>query len=199
MKLTLDGLEVNPADYEAHTLSGLIQTVERRLSPKRVIVSMNLDGKPLDQDQEAARAAEDLQSIECLDINTQNVAELARNTLFTLSDFQPRLIKMVEQCTMFLQGADEIEGYNILNSLIEGLQMVTSAWKGIAQTLVIPTMEPKEVLPDIEALNSTLNKMADVQESGDLVMLCDLMEFELLPIIETWQEKAEKMKELIQQ
>ncbi len=196
MKLTLDGQELDPGSFGVETLSGLIQTVERSLAPKRVIVAMSLDGRLLDLKEEQARAAESLETLEYLDINTQGVDELASNTLSTLIDYLPSLIDMADKCVNSLQGEDEIQGHNILGQLIDGLLMVSSAWKGIAQTIKIPDHQPEEMIPDMTDFNSTLHSMMEAQESDDIVRLCDLMEFELSPLMESWLEKAGEISKL---
>ena len=196
MKIILDGLELEPETFGAETLSGLIQTVERSLTPDRVIISMSLDGQPLDLRQERERAANSLDTLDCLDINTQRVDELARNTLSTLIDYLPNLINMLGECVIFLQGKDEKQGYTSLGQLIDGLLMVSAAWKGIAQTIKIPDHKPEELIPDITAFNSTLHSMMEAQETEDIVRLCDLLEFELAPKLESWLEKAREIREL---
>ena len=196
MKLILDGLELEPETLKAETLSGLIQTVERSLAPKRVIISMNLDGQTLDTKQERERAAESLDTLDCLDINTQMVDELARNTLSTLIDYLPNLIDLLGECVIFLQGKDEKQGHTALGQLIDGLLMVSAAWEGIAQTMKIPDHKPEKLTPDMTAFNSTLNSMLEAQESDDIVRLCDLLEFELAPMLDSWLEKAREIREL---
>ena len=196
MKLTLDGQELDPGSFEVETLSGLIQTVERSLAPKRVIVTMRLDGMPLDLKEEQARAAESLETLEYLDINTQGVDELASNTLSTLIDYLPSLIDMADKCVSSLQGEDEIQGHNILGELIDGLLMVSAAWKGIAHTIKIPDHKPDELIPDMTNFNSTLHNMMEAQESDDIVRLCDLLEFDLSPLMESWLEEAGEISKL---
>ncbi|MBN2290210.1 MAG: hypothetical protein JXQ83_12825 [Candidatus Glassbacteria bacterium] len=196
MKLKLDGLEIDPGTFGAETLSGLIQTVERSLAPARVIISMNLDGRPLGQQEEHARAAEGLDTLESLDINTQRVDELVRNTLETLTDYLPRLIEQQDDCVILLQGEDEKQGHTALGRLIDGLLMVSTAWKGIAQTIKIPDYRPEELIPDIQGFNSILHSIAEAQEADDIVRLCDLLQFELGPTLETWLEKAGEIRDL---
>jgi hypothetical protein len=197
MKLKLDGLEIDPGSIGAETLSGLIQALERNLAPDRVIIAMNLDGRPLDQKEEQARAAEGFENLECLDINTQNVDELVRNTLSSLVDYLPNLLDVLNDCVIYLQGEDEKEGYTILGQLIDGLMMVSSAWKGISMTIKLPDHNPDDLMPDITAFNNILNCIVEAQEADDIVRICDLLEFELRPALESWLEKAGNIRDLV--
>jgi len=196
MKLTLDGLELDPGKFGAETLSGLIRTLERSLAPKRVIISMNLDGQPLDPTEERDRAADGLETLRSLDINTQRVDELASNTLSTMIDYLPNLMEMTGECATLLQTEDEKGGHTRLGQLIDGLLIVSSAWQGIAQTIKIPGHKPEDLIPDITAFNSILHGMVEAQEADDIVRLCDLLEFDLAPLLESWLEKAEEINEL---
>lgn len=197
MKLKLDGLEIDPDSIGAETLSGLIRALERSLAPDRVIIAMNLDGRPLDQKEEQARAAEGLDNLECLDINTQSVEELVYNTLSSLVDYLPNLLDSLNDCVICLQGEDEKEGYMILGQLIDGLLMVSSAWKGISMTIKLPDHNLDELIPDISEFNSILNYIVEAQETDDIVRLCDLLEFELRPALESWLEKAGNIRALV--
>jgi len=193
MKLTLDGKQISPTKLGEGTLSGLICNLEQKIAPERVIVSMILNGEPLDQADEALKAGVPVEELDSLEINTQEVATLARNTLKSLMEYLPRLIDRVDICVTMLNGADEKDGHLGLGALIDGLQLVSSAWKGIAFFINVENRGPEEVMPDMQEFSDVLDYIVQAQENGDTVRLCDLLEFELKPILDSWLEHANEL------
>ncbi|MBW7995109.1 MAG: hypothetical protein FVQ81_00775 [Candidatus Glassbacteria bacterium] len=190
MKLLLDGQEMKSAEFGGQTLSELIDGVEKELAPERVIVSMLLNGEPLENSEERQNTALPVQELDSLVINTQQVGALALNTLHTLTQYFPELKSSVAACVETLQSEDESEGHMSLSTLVEGLQMVSSAWHGIARFLEIEGRKPVDVIPEMNGFNGLLADTLRAQQNGDIVQLCDLLEFELVPIIEQWETHA---------
>ena len=198
MKLTLDGKQVRSSQFgNDSNLAELIRNLEMKFAPERVIISMTLDGKPLDQKTEKDKAGLPLEKLGNLEVLTQNVNSLARNTLATLCDYLPELVEAIEDSVLLLQGSDESEGHRGLEVLIDGIQMASLAWKGIACFIKIEGREPEEVLPDMPAFNVVLQMIARAQESGDIVQICDLLEFELKPVLESWSKHASELHSMM--
>jgi hypothetical protein len=190
LKLTLDGRPVGDKEYGGNTLGQVIDKVEKDLAPRRVIVSMRLNGEPLDRQEEKQSGALPVDELESLEISTQQVGSLASDTLHTLVAYFPQLKKAIYSCIETMQGEDESEGHHRLGALIEGLQMVSSAWHGIAHFLEVGDRRPGEVMPDMTPFNVLMNDMLAAQQNNDIVQICDLLEFELVPIIESWEDYA---------
>ncbi len=190
IKLTLDGREMESGTYNGQTLSQLIDGLEKEMAPERVIVSMLLNGQPLNRGEEKDNATVPVKELDSLVINTQQVGALAVNTLHTLIEYLPQLKSHVQEAIRLLQGEDESEGHLALGSLIEGLQMVASAWHGISRFLEIQGHQPQEVMPKMNGFNGLLKDLLTAQQNTDIVQICDLLEFELITILDQWKAHA---------
>ena len=190
LKLTLDGRAVDETAYTGRTLGQLIDGVEKDLAPERVIVSMRLNGAPLDRREEQQSGTVPVDELESLEIDTQQVGSLASDTLHTLVAYFPQLKKSIYICIETLQGEDESEGHRRLGTVIEGLQMVSSAWHGIAHFLEVEDRKPGDVMPDMTEFNVLMSDILNAQQNNDIVQICDLLEFELIPIIDKWEDYA---------
>ncbi len=193
LKLTLDGRAMDSGTLDSQTLSQLIKGVEKELAPERVIVSMLLNGQPLDRGEEKHNAELPVEELDSLVINTQQVGALAINTLHTLVEYLPQLKKHVEEAIRLMQGESESEGHQALGSLIEGLQMVSSAWHGISQFVEIEGRPSQDVMPLMNGFNGLLKDLLQAQQNVDLVQICDLLGFELIPILEKWKSHASEL------
>ena len=190
MKLTLDGRELKTGAYDGRTLSQVIDGVEKDLAPERVIVAMSLNGEPLDRAEEKRSGAVPVDELVSLEIRSQKVNSLALDTLHTLIEYFPQLEGNTYRCIETLQGNDESEGHRRLGVLIDGLQMVSSAWHGISRFLEFDDRKPTDVMPDMSEFNLLLNDILNAQQNNDVVQICDLLEFELIPIIQNWADYA---------
>ena len=193
LKLILDGKSVDAAPMRGHTLSQLIQAIEQELTPERVIVSMVLDGRVLDNKSEQEQAGTNVEKLECLEISTQRVDSLARSTLETVIEFIPSLTVTVSACVECLHSGQEKSGYENLRRVIDGLQIISSAWPLIARSMSGVGQSATELIPQIGDFNNLLHRIAAAQESADTVQLCDLLEFELTAILDNWLGHAENM------
>ena len=198
MKLKLDGKQISTTEFGDGTLSSLIRDLEKKIAPERVIVSMALDGETLDQIGEATKASVSVEELQSLEVSTQEVAGLARSTLNSLLDYLPRLILGVDECVEMLNGTEETDGHLGLGALIDGLQLVSSAWRGIALFINIDELKPGEVMPDMHKFTDVLGYIVKAQENNDIVQLCDLLEFELKPILNAWLDHANELAETLE-
>jgi hypothetical protein len=195
LKLTLDGREMESGTYNDLTLSQMIDGLEKELAPERVIVAMSLNGQPLNRGDEKNNAAKPVKELDSLVIDTQHVGALAVNTLHTLIEYFPQLKAHVEESIRLLQSEKESEGHLALGSLIEGLQMVSSAWHGISRFLEVEGRSPQEVMPKMNGFNGLLKDLLTAQQNTDIVQICDLLEFELITILDQWETHASSLIE----
>ena len=198
MKLKLDGKQISTTEFGDGTLSSLIRNLEKKIAPERVIVSMALDGETLDQVGETTKAGVSVDELQNLEVSTQEVTGLARSTLNSLLDYLPRLILGVDECVEMLNGTEETDGHLGLGALIDGLQLVSSAWRGIALFINIDELKPGEVMPDMHKFTDVLGYIVKAQENNDIVQLCDLLEFELKPILNAWLDHANELAETLE-
>ncbi len=199
LKLTLDGRSLDTENFRADTLADLIRSVEQDLGPERVIVAMTLDGHSLDQEREKADAAKPLENLQQLEITTQRVIDLARSTLRSMIEFIPRIAVQLADCVEELHGARENDGYEHLKKAIEGLQLVASAWPPIVRWLGAEGWPIDTLAPRTEGFNELLGDIARAQETGDVVQLCDSLEFELGEFLESWHGHAMQLLDQLEQ
>ncbi|HLA41509.1 MAG TPA: hypothetical protein VJ417_16020, partial [Candidatus Glassbacteria bacterium] len=166
IKLKLDGRQLKSPAAGGETLSEMIKAVEAEIAPERVIVSMNLDGKPLDRKGEREQADMPVERFSSLEVSTQNVNSLARSTLSTLTDYLPQLIESMDTVVEQLHSGQESEGHLGLSKLIDGFGMVTAAWRGIAHFIVIEDVASGGLIPDLQSFFSKLENILEAQKNN---------------------------------
>ncbi|MBN1041188.1 hypothetical protein [Clostridium botulinum] len=87
-----------------------------------------------------------------------------------------QLEKNIEEIVKILQGTEYKEGIKALNSVIEGINWVAIAVENTKE------LHKKEI--SLNKLNEKLNEIVQALENEDNILMADLFQYELLPIIE---------------
>lgn len=109
-------------------------------------------------------------------------------TLDSLKEYTPRLKEASESIAESLQSGDQNKSVQQLPQFFEGIQWVVSAINGLKQNgydLSVDTLYLNEFLKEIE--EAIINQ--------DYVLLADLLEYEISPILEAWIEKIDTFVE----
>ncbi|MBN1057670.1 hypothetical protein FDC27_07115 [Clostridium botulinum] len=92
------------------------------------------------------------------------------------SEYIIQLEKNIEEIVKILQGTEYKEGIKALNSVIEGINLVAIAVENTKE------LHKKEI--SLNKLNEKLNEIVQALENEDNILMADLFQYELLPIIE---------------
>ncbi|NFH68699.1 hypothetical protein FDC35_01810 [Clostridium botulinum] len=87
-----------------------------------------------------------------------------------------QLEKNIEEIVKILQGTEYKEGIKALNSVIEGINLVAIAVENTKE------LHKKEI--SLNKLNEKLNEIVQALENEDNILMADLFQYELLPVIE---------------
>ncbi len=89
------------------------------------------------------------------------------------------LVEGMMQCVKCLSDSNLKEGYELIVTITEGLQWV---YEVVELTKPILT----EAIEEIE-LNERLNELVEALENEDLMLISDLYEYEIIPLLKGWQ------------
>jgi hypothetical protein len=140
-----------------------------------------------------------LDDIEQLEVQTGDPRTLARSTLYSIADFLEQLIKeLMNTAELFRVSANGRSAESFLRC-IDGLQVfmhtMESARKllGLSfELLFVPTnngsQEEITVAENRRLIFAALDSMVDAQTDQDWVLLADVTEYELIPVLEDWRQ-----------
>ncbi|KAB2953628.1 hypothetical protein F9B85_03130 [Heliorestis acidaminivorans] len=109
--------------------------------------------------------------------------KIVQETLGTIIEYIPKLISATDQIVEKLQSEKQQEAFAILVQYIEGLQWVVKALTEI-QNL------GHELNIDTDEVNTFLLEIEEGLKIGDYVMLNDLIEYEISPLLSDWLKKV---------
>ena len=138
-----------------------------------------------------------LAEIHDLDVETGDPKLLARSTLYSVADFLEMLLKEMQGAAgLFRRGYDEKSSGTFLRCL-DGLQVFMHSLEkcrrllGLSfELLYVPTQNGSgdiTVAQNRGRLFEVLDAMIEAQLNQDWILLADLLEYELVPVLEDWR------------
>lgn len=104
--------------------------------------------------------------------------------LKTADGYLDSLVKGIEAVAELIQASNEFEAINKIPQVIDGIDYILKA--------VILTKDIHKEAIDLEGLNEQLGEIIEAFENEDYILIGDLFNYELLPIIQNVHEGIKK-------
>jgi hypothetical protein len=201
-------------------LSEVIDHVEEsQLKAGEVLTRILLNGEELDEEQELLQGAASVGSIEFLELHSARTLDLAREGLEDAAQLLPSLVEDMPQVAAELRGGNVRDGLEMFTACVEVISWYVSLVSAVdvifrradpnfrLDTVAGHTGEELAPEADLEALavedgpelktfasiENLRQKLLDVeqaQSNNDTLLLADLVEYELMPIVQIWAGEA---------
>ncbi|OEH86731.1 hypothetical protein BHU72_00185 [Desulfuribacillus stibiiarsenatis] len=118
-----------------------------------------------------------------MDVNKQLIDE----SIESFREYLPKLIKGSEQVLEYFQSQQDGEAFSTLVYVIEGLQ-----WTLDLVSLISPHLESKGIIIEESRITEVMNDFHQALENQDLVLISDILEYEVLEILREWLNSLNK-------
>ncbi len=206
MKIKIDG---NDVDLSVHgnkqdSLYDFISNGIVNFIPKgRVIKDIYLNGTKFDElliNDEKAKAlglGEDGE----LSIITMGSNELILESISAINNYFNDLSKNLSKVSDLLRVGNDKDGFNDFAADLKGVTAFVQIMDKLAPFLNIDysiyTYKEKTIKAYFDDLEAVLSKILEMQKDRDYIMLADIIEFEMEPLLKVWQEVLESLKSRI--
>jgi hypothetical protein len=113
---------------------------------------------------------------------------LPQETLQSVKEYLPKLASATEKVATHFQSGDNLAASQLLLPIFEGVQWVTSAISLLQQHGYCQQIE-------LSGLLIHLREMEQALSNGDTVLLSDLFEYEITPLLQEWITVLEEREE----
>ena len=184
MHVTIGEVEVDLSSSGVSTLGDLIEAVQDAATDKNeVIVGVVLNGETLNPDTQTAQQARELEPDDRIEFAVQDAWVLLTAALEETRSGLPELKEKLEQVAASLQAGSRQEAFSLFSECLMHWRQVVHLFQ-VSQACL--GYDPKEIEVEgrsLDTLNeellTTLQQTKEAMEHGDLVMLSDLIEYEL--------------------
>ena len=195
MEIIIDGNKIDFIPDTSETIYDFLISKIRNFIPKNMVIKeIFLDDKKYDDlmiDDEKAKAFK-LTSNGTLKINTMTSHELVMQSLGSIESYFSDLLKNLGKVADLLREGNDKEGFTDFAADLKGIGAFVQVMDKIALFLNIDystykykERNIKDYFDDTEKL---LSNILETQKTLDYVMLADLIDFEMEPLIKTWKE-----------
>jgi hypothetical protein len=178
------------------SLDRVLRQIEKdHLPPDSVVRHVQVDGVPLMPDNLHEGSSEWLQSLqmrEKIEIYTGTIAEIARDSISEALEYLDRVEAATPSLASGFQTCPGPESFESLRQLYEGLYWLNLLMDKLESGLqiglhnvLINNVPAKEHHQKFIAI---LKQLIDSQEKQDFILIADLLEYEILPLVPIWRE-----------
>jgi hypothetical protein len=194
-KLYVNNQEIAPPPPSISSLEQIIKHVEDNLlPPNTVIKQVNLDGSPIDasaSQNDPALLLGDLTQREKIEIFTCTLKEIALDSIREAGSYLEHAETLPPSIASSFRDFPGPETFETLKQLYDGfywlsmlLDRLESVYKIDLDGTVVNGISIREYH---QKFISILKQLVAAQEQEDFVLIGDLLEFEVLPIIPVWK------------
>lgn len=139
-----------------------------------------------------------LKDIATLEVTTLSEAEMARLILTEAAGQAAVLCLALEQSARLFRVAAEDEANHYYAQVLEALRWLLLTGEYACRVLQVDLREVLSLRNGqgshyLKTMQALLEEMQEIHENTDYVLLADLMEYELLPLVREWREILENL------
>ena len=191
---------------ELSSLNEILRYIEdSHLSPDSVIRQIRLDGLPLDADTlraEFPKSVQDIGNRDKVEIVTGTVSEIAFDSIAEALAYLDRIETLIPSLAESFQTSPGPEVYERLRQLYEGFYWLNLLLEKLQARFGVNLEEVRiRQLPGREHLkkfSSILKQLIGSQEQRDFVLISDLLQYEVHPLVPVWKEMFGVLSEKVE-
>lgn len=192
----IDQCEIDAPPRETSSLDQLIKHIEtKHLAPNAIIRDISIDGSALDEKDVAEDSSQFIEKLENgnrIDICTSSISDVAIESVQEAISYLGRVEALTPSLALSFQGSPDHQSFEHLKQLYEGFYWLSLLLDRIKSNFQLPL---DEIQVDGEEWKehhfkfvTTLKQLIDSQERSDFILISDLLEYELLPLVPKWRE-----------
>ena len=191
MKISINGAETEESSFQGETLREVLDEIVKS-HQGTYIRRVWLDG------QEVSTSASDtlmspVSSIELLELELADLKDLMANNLGNAKEYLEKLIPGFQKAADLFRMGNEQEAHKFYLQILDGIDWISQ----VVQTVVNSRnkeLEGQDLKDRQERLTGLMTQMLEANQNQDWVLLADLLEYEMIPFYENWQEALSKME-----
>jgi len=193
MEISLDRKSIELEGTPVSNLEEILRRVmSEHMQPGKVITAVKLNGTGYSEKNPHDAADVPMKDIETLEIDTMSAEEMARHFFRNGGKYLDLLIRGAEKISELFRIADETEANEHYSEYLENLrlflQMVAESRGALHLNFSSIPFQKATVEDGVQKLSGVMDQMLKIQENEDWVMLADLLEYELIPLLKEWNE-----------
>lgn len=170
----------------------LVELNEKFIPPGQQLFHVEVNGEFFTERYPRESRYVHLGEVSRLDLKTVSDEDLARSILVDASIQVETMVQALEKSAALFRLAAEDEANHYFAQVLEALRWLLQTGEGACEVLEVDLGGVKnpqigDVSDFLKRFQDLLEEMLQVYEEEDYILLADLMEYELLPMVTQWQ------------
>ena len=185
MKISINGAEAEESSFQGETLKEVLDVI---LKSRRdfYVRRIWLEG------QEVSSSAMDtlmtsITSIELLELELAHLGDLLANNLANAKEYLEKLIPGFQKAADLFRMGNEQEAHKFYLQILDGIDWFSQVVLNIVKSRG-NQVEGQSLGDRQEKLTGLMAQMLEANQNQDWVLMADLLEYEMIPYYEDWQE-----------
>lgn len=193
--ITVNNQRFNNQNEKNATINELMDLLlEKHLSNQEVITGISINGKMLAVDEENTFMPQDINLFEQIDFKVQSTLDLAFEALNSCSGYIDVVSEKIYELVALYQANQIEEAHHKFGDVIEIVDLFVQLITKIHRTLKVQIGADYKKSQSIQNLEihllSVIKGLLPAKQKNDWIMLCDLLEYELIDNLTQWKIKA---------
>ena len=185
MKISINGAETEESSFQGETLKEVLDAILKSRQDS-YIRRIWLEG------QEVSSSAQDTlmtstSSIELLELELAYLADLLANNLGNAKEYLEKLIPGFQKAADLFRMGNEQEAHKFYLQILDGIDWFSQVVLNIVKSRG-NQVEGQSLGDRQEKLPGLMAQMLEANQNQDWVLMADLLEYEMIPYYEDWQE-----------
>lgn len=193
-ELTLNKTPLRKTFSDLDTIESVITHIfDAELEKENIITDILIDGELIPFEDGLDIAQKPINMFQNINFKTQTSIELAFEALDSCNEYVQILVDKIMDLTQLFQAGRNEEANELFGEVIDILDLFIQLFSRIHSTIKRNFQQENNSSEDIQKLEihllSILKALLPAKEKNDLIMLCDLLEYELVDNLTQWKIK----------
>jgi hypothetical protein len=197
----INEVEIPPPPPDICSFDQFLKHVEdKHLDSKSIIQEINVDGIAVESDEmaeDSCRFSREFGQGQKIAITTTTIGAIAQSSIAEAISYLDRIEAITPSLSISMQSSPGPEDFENLKELYNGFYWLNLLLDRLRVNFSVSLEDIKvqELSANEHQLRflSVLRQLVDSQERADFILISDLLEYELLPLIPIWKEIFAKM------
>lgn len=190
--LTLNRSPLKKNFSKVQSLSEVIDHVfDEEINPEMILTNIIVDGETIPFEEGMDISKKSLNNFKEVNFETQSSLELAFEAVDSCNDYIDLLVDKIQEMNTLYQQGKTLEANEHFGEMIDILDLYVQLFNKIHQTIKRNMKGELSLSEKIQKLDihllSVLKALIPAKEKEDIIMLCDLLEYELIDNLTQWK------------
>jgi hypothetical protein len=188
----LDGVRLDYEDTEDDaTLGSLVKAIEdKMISSKRILSGLLVEGEEKVEWRTDEMLSTNLSKFKELKLESSSFEEFASRAISTLQEYIKVMLENIKASVTVLRRG-ETNSPELFLSILEGIAQIMSSVDELSRGMTILDVNTFKEDPSVyyAPLLKHMEALEEARAGGDSLLIADIMEYEILPILSDMDEK----------